>query len=539
MIGFSFALKNEDDPRSWGDPMKTSLHRLLLVLVLPVAAHATVSLAPLFRDHAVLQRDKQIPVWGSAAPGEHVAVSFRGQNADATAGADGRWTVSLAPLAASKDPSDLVVVGTNRIAVHDVLVGEVWLCSGQSNMQFTVWDPTNPVFRVKDGEKEVAAGNHPLIRQFDVGRVESDKPLDSAEGSWVACTPGTVGNFTAVGYFFARDIQQKLGIPVGIINCSWGGSSIEPWLSREAFANDLRLSFVGERWRKEVSDYPLNAARRQALIQAWFSVASQARRRGPDAYKAFLKQFPEPKQVPPPDKPYPTAPSRVFNGMVHPLLPYALRGVLWYQGESNTGHPREYRLLFSTLITSWRAAFGQGDFPFYWVQLANFDGGDPRATNWAALREAQAETLSLPATGMAVTIDIGEADNIHPRNKQEVGRRLALIAKAKVYGIMEDFSGPVYSGFQRSGSALVVSFRNAGTGLMAAGKPLQSFELAGNDRRFHPATATIAGDEVLVQSPMVPNPAAVRYAWRNAPEANLYNGAGLPAVPFRSDRWSD
>ena len=519
--------------------MKTSLVSLVLALVLPVAAHATVSLAPLFRDHAVLQRDKPVPVWGAAAPGEHVAVSFRGDKAEATAGADGRWAVRLDPLAASADPADLVASGGNVVVIHDVLVGEVWLCSGQSNMQFTVWDTTGTVFRVVNGEKEVAAGNHPLIRQFGVSRVESDKPLDKAEGSWAACTPATVGHFTAVGYFFARDLQQKLGVPIGIINCSWGGSAIEPWLSHETLAGDVRLAYVEQRWRKEVADYPLKAARIQALTQAWLSTSSQARMTSPQAYKDFVTRFPEPKPVPMPDKPYPTAPSKIYNGMLHPLIPYALRGVLWYQGESNAGRPREYRLLFETLIESWRAEFGQGDFPFYWVQLANFNGGDGRATNWAALREAQAEALSLPNTGMAVTIDIGDAKDIHPRNKQEVGRRLALLAKAGTYGFTEDFSGPVFAGAERSGAGMIVSFRFAGGGLTAGGKPLQSFELAGDDRKFHAASASIEGEKVLVSSPEVPNPVAVRYAWRNAPEANLYNGAGLPAAPFRSDRWSD
>jgi sialate O-acetylesterase len=508
-------------------------------LAIPVSAQAAVTLAPLFCDHAVLQRDKPVPVWGGAAPGERVVVTFRGRSVEATAGQDGRWAASLGPLSASVDPADLVVEGSNVLVIHDVLVGEVWMCSGQSNMQFTVWDPQNPVFRVEDGEKEVAEANHPLIRQFAVARLESDTPVDTAGGSWVACTPATAGGFTAVGYFFARDIEQKLGVPVGIINCSWGGSKIEPWISSAALAGDPRLAFVGEHWRQYVAAYPLNAARRQALMQAWMSVASQAKAQGPGAFKAFENQFPEPKPIPPPDKPWPSAPSKIYNGMVHPLVPYALRGVLWYQGESNTGRPTEYHRLFESMITSWRADFGQGDIPFLWVQLANFNGGNPAATNWAALREAQAETLSLPATGMAVTIDIGNPDDIHPRNKQEVGRRLALIAKAKVYGITDDFSGPVFSGARRTGAAMLVSFRYAEAGLTAAGKPLQSFEVAGDDRKFFPAEAAILGDQVLVRSPKVPRPSAVRYAWRNAPEANLYNGAGLPAAPFRSDRWED
>lgn len=519
--------------------MNHRLKLLVLGLAFPLAAGASVTLAPLFRDNAVLQRDKPLPVWGRADPGEHVAVSLRDRQASAVAGGDGRWIVLLDALPASTDPADLVVTGSNRVVVHGVLLGDVWLCSGQSNMQFTVYDRSNPSFQVANALSEIPEANFPLIRQFKVGNVESDTPLDAADGTWDVCSPATVENFTAVGYFFARDIFRKLGVPIGIINCSWGGSSIEAWLSRTALSSNPALTFVQERWIREQLDYPLNRARRQALIQAWRTASVQARQEGPEAYADFMKRFPEPKPYDAPDKPYPHAPARLYNGMIHPLIPYGLRGVLWYQGESNTGHPGEYHKLFATMITSWRADFGQGDLPFYWVQLANYNGGDSAATNWALLREGQAQALDLPATGMAVAIDIGSAEDIHPKNKQEVGRRLALIAKAGTYGIHVDYSGPVFESAERSGPGMIVTFRFAGTGLTAAGKPLQSFELAGADRRFHPATAAIVGNRVLVQSASVPDPVAVRYAWRNAPEANLYNGAGLPAVPFRSDTWPD
>jgi sialate O-acetylesterase len=515
--------------------------RLLLALglALPIAAGASVTLAPLFRDDAVLQRDKPIPVWGLASPGEHVSVSFRDRQASAEADRDGRWTVSLDPLPASSSPADLVVTGDNKLVVHGVLVGEVWLCSGQSNMEFTVYDPANRSFQVANAQKEIADANFPLIRQFKVGKLESDTPVDTAAGSWVSCSPATVANFTAVGYFFARDIHRKLGVPVGIVECAWGGSAIEAWLSRVTLASNPAFRSVQARWIREQADYPLNKARRDALIQAWRTAESQSHQQGPDAHALFISQFPMPKPVDAPDKPYPHAPSRLYNGMLHPLIPYALRGVLWYQGESNTGRPWEYHRLFAAMIASWRGDFRQGDIPFYWVQLANYNGGNAAATNWAFLREAQARTLDLPATGMAVAIDIGSAEDIHPKNKQEVGRRLALIAKAKDYGITDDFSGPVFESAVRSGTGLLVSFRYSGTGLTAAGKPLQSFELAGPDRSFHPATAEIVRDQVLVHSAGVPNPVAVRYAWKNAPDANLYNGAGLPAAPFRSDSWPD
>jgi sialate O-acetylesterase len=517
--------------------MKMRLLCLVLSFGVPVAADAAVTLAPLFRDHAVLQRDKPVPVWGRADPGERVSVSFRGRQAAAVAGPDGRWIVRLDPLAAASDPADLVVTGRSQLVIHDVLVGEVWLCSGQSNMEFTVWNPNDTVYRVDHGEEEVAAANYPQIRQFKVERFESDKPVDSAHGSWVPCTPETAHAFTAVGYFFARDLYRKLGIPFGIINCTWGGSSIETWLSQASLAGDPAFAIVQERWRQAQSQYPLRQAEHMVLLQAWQTVGSQARARGPAAYAAFVKQFPQPKPYPAPDKPYPYAPSKVFNGMVNPLVPYALRGALWYQGESNVSRPREYHKLFAAMITGWRADFGQGDFPFYWVQLPNYNGSEAFWSKWAYLREAQAQTLTLPATGMAVTIDIGETENLHPRNKQEVGRRLALIAKAKVYGITDDFSGPVFLAAERKGSAMLVHFKYAGAGLTAAGKPLQSFEVAGANRLYFPATATIVGDQVLAQSPKVSEPVAVRYAWSNAPEANLYNGAGLPAAPFRSDSW--
>jgi sialate O-acetylesterase len=530
--------------------MKTRLLCLLLSFSIPVAGNAAVTLAPLFQDHAVLQRDKPLPVWGKADPGERVSVTFHGQQAAAVAGPDGRWTVSLDPIAASADPADLVVTGRSpdQIVIHDVLIGEVWLCSGQSNMEFTVWNPADTLYRVDNGEKEVAAATFPLIRQFKVERFESDQPVDTAQGSWVACTPETVHAFTAVGYFFARDLYQKLGVPFGIINCTWGGSAIEPWLSHAALASDPAFAAVYQRWQQAQDQYPIRVAEHIAMLQAWATVGSQARARGPDAYAAFAKQFPQPKPAPKPDKPYPYAPSKIFNGMVHPLLPYALRGALWYQGEANVGRAQEYHKLLAAMITSWRADFGQGDFPFYWVQLPNYNGREAVRSKWSYLREAQAQTLTLPETGMAVTIDIGEKENLHPRNKQEVGRRLALIAKAKVYGLTVDFSGPVFLAAERTGSAMLVHFQYAAMGLTAAGKPPQSFEVAGADRIFYPADATIvrrplaqggadAVDQVLVQSSKVSEPVAVRYAWSNAPEANLYNGAGLPAAPFRSDSW--
>jgi sialate O-acetylesterase len=464
-------------------------HVIMVAVGMAPLALAVPEPAPLFQDHAVLQSDKPIPVWGRAVPGEHVTVSFAGQAVGATAGPDGRWIAVLAPLAANSSGVDLAIAGTTTVTLHDILVGEVWLCSGQSNMLFMV-DSGEPGHSVTNAAAEVAAARYPLIRHFKVAGRASAAPVDIAKGAWTVCSPQTVGHFTAVGYFFARDLFKRLNVPIGIINSTWGGTPVESWMSPVALSAFPGL-FIGR-----------------------------------------------PTEGATPDPEDPMAPGSLFNGMIHPLLPYAIRGVIWYQGEGNVRHVADYDVHFKAMITAWRSHFGQGDFPFFWVQLANFTSPtEPPGELWAFIREAQSRALSLPATGQAVAIDIGEANNVHPRNKQEVGRRLALIAKAKVYSIPVDCSGPVLDRIEKEGSSIRVRFSFAGEGLTASDKPLQSFEVAGDDRVFHPASAVIRGGSILVQSAAVKRPVAVRYAWRNAPEANLYNGAGLPAAPFRSDDW--
>lgn len=453
------------------------------------AAFAVPELAPLFQDHAVLQQGKPVPVWGRAAPGEHVSVAFAGQAVGATAGTDGRWIAVLAPLAPNATGSDLLVTGKERIAVHDIVVGEVWLCSGQMGMEFAVDDAAAGT-RVENAGAEVASARHPLIRQFKVARQATPSPMDTVGGDWRACSPETVGRFTAVGYFFARDLLDRIGVPIGIVNCSWSVSPLEAWMSPAALA-----AFPG------------------------FSNG-----------RSFAAAVPGNQD--------PSVPSSLFNGMIHPLLPYALRGVLWYQGESNVGRAADYTAQFPVLISAWRSHFGDAGLPFFWVQLACYRApAGPRGEQWAYLREAQSRALALPETGQVVTIDIGVRGIPAPANKQEVGRRLALLAKAKVYSLSVDYSGPVFRGAEAEGAVMRVHFMFAGEGLTASGRPLQSFELAGIDRVFHPASAVIQGDSVVVRSTLVRQPVAVRYAWRSAPDANLFNGAGLPAAPFRSDDW--
>lgn len=525
---------------------------LLAFFSLLPLAHADVSLAPLFTDHAVLQRDKPLPVWGRADAGEAVTVKFAEQTRKTTTASDGRWVVLLDALPANPQGTDLTVVGKNTLTLHDLVVGEVWLCSGQSNMEYTVearagtWQANS---RVVNAATEIAAANFPLIRHVRIAQQVSESPTDTVQTSgWQLTTPQTVGGFTAVGYFFARDIFQKLGVPVGLVHSSWGGTPVESWMSPAALATNPAFAVVAERWKQNVADYPAKKTAYTAALAEWTKAETAAKKPAAPAtgktkakadpaksYAAWLAKNPRPRAPRGPGDPW--TPTGLFNGMINPLLPYALRGALWYQGESNADRAGEYHALFAAMITAWRAHFGQGDFPFYWVSLANYkNSGDATGMSYALLRAAQTQTLALPATGQALAIDLGNPDDIHPTNKQDVGRRLALLAKGRVYGATVDDTGPTFASATREGAALRVQFTHA-NGLIAHDKPVQSLEVAGADRKFFPAKAKIDRDTLLVAAPEVKEPVAVRYAWKNAPEANLHNGAGLPAVPFRSENW--
>jgi sialate O-acetylesterase len=412
-----------------------------------------------------------------------------------------------------------------------------------------------PVSRGKDAAREIAEANLRLVRHVRIEHVVADTPADSVPTTgWQSATPETVGNFTAVGYFFARDLQQRLGVPIGIVHSSWGGTPVESWMSPAALASNPAFGVVAERWARGLVEFPAAKAAYEQKLTEWTRAEAEAKiasatkatppagkkgaakKADPTAtYREWLRQNPRPRAPRGPGDPW--TPSGLFNGMINPLLPYALRGVLWYQGESNAERASEYHALFSAMITAWRSHFAQGDFPFYWVNLANYAVADQDGRSYAALREAQTKTLALPNTGQALAIDIGDPTNIHPVDKQEVGRRLALLAKNRVYGIFGDDSGPVFAGAVRMGTGMRVQFTHASGGLVAHQKAVQALEVAGADRRFYPAEGRIDGQTLVVSSPKVREPVAVRYAWSNAPEANLYNGAGLPAVPFRSDEW--
>jgi Carbohydrate esterase, sialic acid-specific acetylesterase len=499
----------------------TLLAGLLAAAALAVPARGDVRLPKIISDHMVLQRGAAVPVWGWADPDEEVTVSVAGQTKTAKAGADGKWSAKLDRLEAA-GPHTLTVKGKNTLTVNDVLVGEVWLASGQSNMGMTV-------DRARDFDKEQEAAKLPQLRMFNVGHKPAREPQSDCTGSWQVCSPETVGSFSATAYFFGRDLHQKLAVPVGMINSSVGGTPIEAWTSMDVQAARPELKALLASWDKKAAEYdPEKAkAKYQKDLAAWKEAAEKARLEG--------KTPPRRPQAPVRPEDDSHHPAVLFNGMIAPLIPYAIKGAVWYQGESNAGNEEPgklYGVQLPLLVHDWRARWGEGDFPFAWVQLPNYQG--PRG--WPYVREAMLQALSLPNTGMTVNIDIGEAHDIHPKNKQEVGRRLALWARAEVYGEKVPWSGPLPVGKEVNGDTVELTFQHADGGLKAPGGELRGFTVAGADGKWHAARARIEGDKVLVSSPEVKEPVAVRYDWASDPDGNLYNGAGLPASPFRTDK---
>jgi sialate O-acetylesterase len=638
-----------------------------------VAAHPgkPLELPAVFGDHMVLQRNQQIPVWGTARPGGTVAVSLAGQRAETTAGPDGHWQVQLGPLPAG-GPHEMRIAGDTTVSFSDVLVGEVWLASGQSNMTM----PLAGWGRILDYETEISRADYPEIRLFQVERVTASQPLTDVAGAWRPTTPDSVAEFSATAYFFARRLYRETGLPIGILHSSWGGTVAEAWTSTETLdelsdfreaareirtrtpqeAASLRAAFeeaqaardrrveeedsglatrladgtpawaapeldlsgwsampVPGKWedsglpdlvdldgvvwfRREVEIpeswsghdlllnlgpiddaddtyfngtlvgsmqqwdeprvYPVPAALVQPgrnvlvvrAIDTYFGggfggdpadlrltgpAGGEIPLAGPWAYRVGLELDPLPLS---PDDP--NQPTVLYNGMIRPLAPYALRGVIWYQGESNSSRAYQYRTLFPALIRDWRSTWGQGHLPFYFVQLAAFEPGLLERDKWPELREAQLLALSLPETGMAVAIDIGNPRDVHPKNKQEVGNRLARLALHRIYGRDIADSGPLYRAASVEGSRLRLTFDDAAGGLEAKGGALAGFTVAGEDRQFYPAEARIEGtDAVVLWSDAVKAPRAARYGWEDSPRCNLYNAAGLPAAPFRTDDW--
>lgn len=457
--------------------MKRCLSFLLALAAFPLAAQADVRLPKVFGDSMVLQQQSQAAIWGWAEKGEEVTVALGEAKASAKTGDDGKWTLKLATPAAG-GPFELKVKGKNEITLKDVYVGEVWVCSGQSNAEWTVAVSTSP-----DVERELA--KHPKIRMIKVAHNPSDKPVDDINGKWEVCSPATASNFSAIGYFFARHLQSELDVPVGIISTNWGGTICEAWTSKEKLGTDPDFAPILQRSEKFQPGNPNQA-------------------------------------------------SVLFNGMINPVVPYGIRGAIWYQGESNVGRAAQYRKLFPAMITDWRERFGQGDFPFLFVQLAPYRYGNNLLPE---LWDAQVKTLPLKNTGMCVITDIATVGDIHPPNKQDVGRRLALWALANTYGKAEiPYSGPLYESMAIDGNKVVLKFKH-GAGLHARGNKgaLTHFTIAGEDQKFVDAKAVVSGETVVVESEQVAKPVAVRFAWNELAEPNLFNGARLPASPFRTD----
>ncbi len=648
-------------------PARLYCAALGLLAALASPALAALQLASPFGDHMVLQRDQPVPIWGTATPDEKITVTFAGQEKSAITDASGHWRLDLAPLAASAEPRDLTVSATNALNSQpstlnfsDVLVGEVWLCGGQSNMERQL-GPRPPQKPIVDWEKEVAAADHPLIRQLYVEQTTSLAPRSTVKTSWTVCSPATAADFTAVGYFFARDLQAKIGVPVGIIHSSWGGTPAEAWTSLEglrdfpefgevltqlhataadpaaaerAYAQKLDRWFQhtdpagadhawaapaftpvdwetmhlptlwedaghdgydGIVWFRKTFDLPatwhgedleLHLSAVDDIDTTWVNgaaVGSTYLYNTPRVYRVpgsalkphgnviavrvldtgggggiwdktlplelaspsrafpavslagdWLCHFSPPldgKNYPPTNLAAgPNAPTMLYNAMIAPLVPYAIRGVAFYQGEANYQRARQYRTLLPALIADWRSQWRIGEFPFLFVQIAPFKEQTPE------IREAQLLAWQHTRnTAMVVTLDCGDANDIHPARKQPVGARLALAARALAYHEPVEYSGPVYAALTIDGSRALVRFSHLDHGLVAKDGPLVGFTIAGSDGVFHPAAAEIAGDNVVVTAPEVPQPTAVRYAWANAPTGNLFNTADLPASPFRTD----
>ena len=431
---------------------------------------AEVKLPDLLSDGLVLQRGMKANIWGTAAPGEQVSVSLKDQQLSAVADSEGQWKVKLGPLSEG-GPFTLTIAGKNTIVLHDVLVGEVWVCSGQSNMEMPVG--TNPEGwsgGVINYQEEIARADYPELRLFTVHKAVAGKPQRDVKGYWVTARPQTVSEFSAVGYFFARELLKALNVPIGMIHSSWGGTPAEAWTSRGTLQSEAELKSILESEPKLLSTYPKAMQDFEQQFSRWRQESDKAESDG--------APVPTAPKIPDDPRRNPWRPAGLFNAMIMPLTPYAIRGAIWYQGESNADRPAQYRTLFPAMIQDWRRVWGEGDFPFLFVQLANWGVYSP-ADNWPELREAQLRTLSLPKTGMAVAIDIGDGSDIHPKNKQEVGRRLALAAQAIAYGRDVIYSGPIYESMTVEAEKIRLRFKHVYGGLVAKGGELSGFQIAG------------------------------------------------------------
>ena len=464
---------------------------LFLILLWSFTGVSQVVLPPFFNGNMVLQKGIPIPVWGWASPGEKVTVTFEKSVVSTRTAKNGKWRVSL-PKMEYGGPYKMTVKGKNLRTIENIMIGEVWVCSGQSNME---WKVVN----TKNAEAEIAAANYPDIRLFTVKKRIAKVPQDNLEeGEWLVCSPKSVPDFSSVGYFFGKNLYEHLKVPIGLIHTSWGGTVAETWMSPEAITADPDFASMLDK----LKETELNT------------------------------QKPNPNQFP----------TLLYNGMLNPIIPYGIKGAIWYQGESNASRAQQYKRVFPNMIKDWRTKWNQGSFPFLFVQLANFQkpAAEPGESDWAELREAQTQTLSLEHTGMATIIDVGEANDIHPKDKQTVGYRLSLAARKAAYGEDLVYTGPTYKEMKVDGNKILITFSNVGKGLKSNNKYgyVNGFTVAQKDGAFKWAKANIINQNTIeVSSLAVANPADVRYGWANNPDdLNLYNEEGLPANPFRTDQ---
>ncbi len=509
---------------------------LLTFASLTLAARAELKLPAIIGDNMVLQQQQANPIWGWDTPGAEVSVAFNGKTKTAKADAKGRWTVRLDPAPVNAKPATLTIKGSSTRELKNVLVGEVWICSGQSNMGFSV-------DRTWDADLDIAQAKFPLVRIISVPQVGTQEIQDDFKGQWEECSPANVGGFTAVGYHFGRILHEMLGVPVGLIDNAWGGSACEAWVRRDLLEKDERFQPLVERFKKieetfsqEVFDK--QAAAYQKKLEAYQTArieAAKARRPAPQA----------PGRPPQNMMTGQKRPGNLYAGVLHPTIGYGIKGVIWYQGESNAGEAKEYRELFPFMIQHWRNEWKQGDFPFYWVQLADFKAyqTEPGDSDWAELREAQTLSMGrLPKTGQCIITDLGEANDIHPKNKRDVAERLVRWALANDYGQKIVYRSPELKDAKFNGSKALLTFDHAPTGLRTVDidEP-QGFAICGEDKKWVWARAAIIGgskkgtNQIEVSSPSVAKPVAVRYAWADNPVCNVFSAEGLPVTPFRTD----
>ncbi len=499
--------------------LKSTLTALIATGLSLSITQAELRLPAIIGDNMLLQRNQENPIWGWADAGQEVKVEFAGQSVSGKADASGKWTVKLAALKASDQGRDMkITVDDESKTLKNILVGDVWICSGQSNMAVAVAS-------AYDAQLEIPLANFPNIRLISVPQVGTQEIQDDFKGKWEECSPETVGSFSAVGYFFGRQIHQTAGVPIGLIDNAWGGSAAEAWIRRDVFDKDERFKNVEEQWKNIEATYDY-----EALMAKWKTAVEKAKAAGKNAPR-------RPRDLLTGN----SRPGNIYAGVLHPTIGYGIKGVIWYQGESNAGRAYQYDDVFSKMITHWRTEWAQGDFPFYWVQLADFrpEVAEPGDSSWAELRESQTNTLSLPNTGQAVIYDIGEGRDIHPRNKLDVAKRLARIALARDYGKNIHYLSPSFDSMEIKGNKVLLTFKDVGSTLYSFDtRDVKGFAIAGEDRKWHWATGKVIGkDKVEISSAAVPNPVAVRYAWAENPVANLRSRENLPVDPFRTDKW--